>query len=135
MGRSGYLYPREVTNPRPSLDLLRQLTDRHVFEQLLDHPQLTRAELATRTGISKPTISESVKRLLDVGVLEESGRQQGKRGPAGTFCRLRDDLGVALAVSAGPGGVVVESFSLRGVPLDRVSAPFRRRSTPPGWNR
>ena len=91
-----------------------------MFEQLLDHPELTRAELATRTGISKPTISESVKRLLDVGVLEESGRQQGKRGPAGTFCRLRNDLGVALAVSAGPGGVVVDSFSLRGVPLDRV---------------
>ncbi len=97
-----------------------------MFEQLLDHPQLTRAELATRTGISKPTISESVKRLLDVGVLEESGRQQGKRGPAGTFCRLRDDLGVALAVSAGPGGVVVESFSLRGVPLERV-----QRAVPP----
>ena len=91
-----------------------------MFEQLLDHPELTRAELAARTGISKPTISESVKRLLDGGVLEESGRQQGKRGPAGIFCRLRNDLGVALAVSAGPAGVVIDSYSLRGLPLDRV---------------
>ena len=114
-----------MTSPRPSLDLLRRLTDRHVFEQLLDHPELTRAELATGTGISKPTISESVKRLLNLGVLEESGRQQGKRGPAGTFCRLRNDLGVALAVSAGPAGVFVDSFSLRGAPLDRV-----RRAVP-----
>ena len=96
------------------------MTDRHVFEQLVGHPELTRAELANVTGISKPTISESVRRLLDGGVLEESGRQRGKRGPAGIFCRLRDDLGVALAVSAGPTGVVVDTFSLRGAPLDRV---------------
>ena len=52
---------------RPTAEMLRRLTDRRVFEQLLDADSLTRAEIAARTGISKPTISESVRRLTDAG--------------------------------------------------------------------
>jgi predicted NBD/HSP70 family sugar kinase len=110
----------KVAGQLPSLDVVRQLTDRHVIEQLLATGTLTRAELAARTGISKPTASESVRRLLDVDILEEAGRQLGKRGPAGTYYRLRPGLGVALAVSAGPDGVVVDSYDLRGQRLSRL---------------
>lgn len=104
----------------PSLDLLRQLTDRHVVQQLLSSPELTRAEIAARTGISKPTISESVRRLVASGLLSESGQQVGRRGRAGTFYRLRDDAGVALAMSAGPDGMVVETCDVRGAVLSRI---------------
>ncbi len=104
----------------PSLDLLRQITDGHVLDQLLAHPELTRAEIATRTGISRPTISESVRRLASTGLLAESGRQTGRRGRAGTFYRLREDAGVALALSAGPDGMVVETCDLRGTVAARL---------------
>jgi len=110
----------KVAGQLPTLDLVRQLTDRHVIEQLLAADTLTRAELAARTGISKPTASESVRRLLDAEIVEEAGLQLGKRGPAGTYYRLRRGLGVALAVSAGPGGVVVDSYDLRGQRLGRL---------------
>jgi predicted NBD/HSP70 family sugar kinase len=106
----------------PSLDLLRQITDGHVLDQLLTHPELTRAEIATLSGISRPTISESVRRLVSTGLLTESGRQTGRRGRAGTFYRLREDAGVALALSAGPDGMVVETCDLRGT----VSARLER---------
>jgi predicted NBD/HSP70 family sugar kinase len=104
----------------PSLSLLRQLTDRHVVEQLIAEPHLTRAEIAARTGISKPTISESVRRLVTSGVLAESGRQSGGRGRAGTFYRLREDVGVAMALAAGPDGMIVETYDLRGLELSRI---------------
>ena len=117
--RDGMTTPK-VAGQLPTLDLVRQLTDRHVIEQLLATDTLTRAELAARTGISKPTASESVRRLLDVEILEEAGRQLGKRGPAGTYYRLGSGLGVALAVSAGPDGVVVDSYDLRGQRLGRI---------------
>ncbi|MET0692870.1 MAG: ROK family transcriptional regulator [Propionibacteriaceae bacterium] len=104
----------------PTLDLLRQLTDTHVVDQLLLNPELTRAEISARTGISKPTISESVRRLEAAGLLTESGQQQGRRGRAGTFYRLRDDAGVALAMSAGPDGMIVETCDLRGTVVDRI---------------
>jgi predicted NBD/HSP70 family sugar kinase len=56
------------------------------------------------------------------GLLAESGRQTGRRGRAGTFYRLRGDAGVALALSAGPDGLIVETCDLRGT----VSARLER---------
>ncbi len=120
---------------RPSLSVVRELTDRHVVEQLLAAAELTRAELAARTGISKPTISESIRRLAEAGVVEESGHQLGRRGPAGTFYRLRAEVGVAVAASAGPEGVVVETLDLRGDPIERchtaVPVPTTRAALDP----
>ena len=95
---------------RPSLEMVRQLTDRRVFEQLLEAETLTRAEIAARTGISKPTISESVRRLIDAGLVGESGRQANARGRAGTYCHVRTDTAAAMAVSVGPDGVVIDTF-------------------------
>lgn len=112
---------------RPSLSLVRELTDRHVVDQLLTSPELTRAELAARTAISKPTISESVRRLTEAGVLAEAGHQVGRRGPAGTFYRLRSDVGVAMVGSAGPDGVLVELLDLHG---DRLSRSHRSVAVP-----
>ena len=116
--------PHSPDEPRrPSLSVVRELTDRHVVEQLLATAELTRAELASRTHISKPTISEAVRRLAEAGVVEESGQQLGRRGPAGTFYRLRADVGVAVAASAGPDGVAVETVDLRGVLVERCHTP------------
>jgi DNA-binding Lrp family transcriptional regulator len=103
--------------------MVRQLTDRRVFEQLLEAENLTRAEIAARTGISKPTISESVRRLIDVGLVGESGRQLNGRGRAGTYCHVRTDTAAAMAVSVGPDGVVVDTFDLKDRPLAHVERP------------
>jgi predicted NBD/HSP70 family sugar kinase len=108
---------------RPSLEMLRRLTDRRVFEQLLATDTLTRTEIAARTGISKPTISESVRRLLDSGLVLETGRQSGNRGRAGTYCRLRTDSTAALAVSVGPDGIIADTFDLRNAPVAHVERP------------
>ena len=52
---------------RPSLELLRSLTDEHVLRALMSHRRLTRAELAAETGISKPTVGESARHLTETG--------------------------------------------------------------------
>lgn len=127
--------PARTDGPRPTLSVVRELTDRHVIGQLLQTVELTRAELAARTEISKPTISESVRRLTEAGLLTEGGQQLGRRGPAGTFYRLRGDVGVAVAASAGPDGVLVEALDVRGDLLRRahrpVSAPTTRSALEP----
>ena len=114
---------------RPSLGLLRDLTDDHVLDQLLGGTELTRAEIAARTGISKPTISESVRRLQHAGLIDESGRQSGKRGPAATFYRLSARSGVAFVLSAGPDGVIGEIRDLRGELIATERRPVRSPST------
>ena len=50
---------------KPSLELLRGLSDEHVLRALMARDRMTRAELAAYTGISKPTVGESVRRLVD----------------------------------------------------------------------
>jgi predicted NBD/HSP70 family sugar kinase/biotin operon repressor len=108
---------------RPTAEMLRRLTDRRVFEQLLSADSLTRAEIAARTGISKPTISESMRRLSDAGLVVESGRQVGGRGRAGTYYRLGTDHAAALTVSVGPDGVVADTFDLKDQPLAHAEQP------------
>lgn len=99
----------------PSLELLRSLSDRHVLHAVAQAGRLTRAAAASATGLSKPTVSQSVTRLLDAGVLVEGDRTQtGGRGRAGTYLTVNDAAGCALAVSAGPGGVAGEVIALDG---------------------
>lgn len=111
----------------PSLDLLRSLSDRHVLAAVASAGQLTRAAVATATTLSKPTVSQSVTRLLAAGVLVEGERTSGGRGRAGTYLTVNDSAGCALAVQAGPEGVVGEVVALDG----RVLATRRRSLTVP----
>src|SRR6478752_7659884 len=107
----------------PSLDLLRQITDRHVVDQLLQTGTLTRAEVSARTGISKPTISESMRRLVGTGLVTESGFQTGRRGRAGVNYSLREDLGAAVAISASPAGLLAQTTDIRGQVVDEITRP------------
>jgi len=59
---------------KPSLELLRALTDEHVLRALMRERRLTRAELAAATGISKPTAGESVRRLVAAGLVADTGQ-------------------------------------------------------------
>lgn len=111
----------------PSLDLLRSLSDRHVLAAVASAGQLTRAAVATATTLSKPTVSQSVSRLLDAGVLVEGERTSGGRGRAGTYLTVNDAAGCALAIQAGPQGVVGEVVALDG----RVLATRNRSLTVP----
>src|SRR5919202_1638107 len=54
---------------KPSLELLRSLSDEHVLRALMIQRRATRAELALATGLSKPTVAESVRRLSTAGVV------------------------------------------------------------------
>src|SRR4051794_18435684 len=114
---------------KPSLDLLRSLTDEHVVRALLEEGRLTRAELATRTGISKPTISESVRRLVDAELVRDTGERTTGRGRIGTYYAISDTLGCALVASVAPEGIVAETVDAHGTVVSRseigVARPAR----------
>ena len=108
-----------MTPAKPSLELLRSLTDEHVLRALMDDRRLTRAELATRTGISKPTVSESVRRLAEAGLLRDTGERTTGRGGVGSYYAMADDLGSALVVSIAPEGIVAETIDVHGGVIGR----------------
>ena len=105
---------------KPSLELLRALTDGHVLDRLMGEQQLTRAELAARTGISKPTISESVRRLVAGGLLYDTGLRTTGRGGVGSYFALAPAAGCALAAGVGPDGAVAEMVGPHGEVLARA---------------
>jgi predicted NBD/HSP70 family sugar kinase len=114
---------------KPSLELLRSLTDEHVLRALMAEPRLTRAELATRTGISKPTVSESVRRLTGAGLVHDTGQRTSGRGRVGSYYAL-GDVGTVLVVSIAPEGVVAEVLDVYGRVVARADEPVRRTTTP-----
>ena len=110
---------------KPSLELLRSLSDEHVLRALMEHRQATRAELAVATGLSKPTVSESVRRLSDAGVVVDTGERTTGRGRVGTYYGLPATTGRALVASIAPEGVVAEALDVHGEVVARSHAEAR----------
>jgi predicted NBD/HSP70 family sugar kinase len=119
-----------VTSTKPSLALLREMSDEAVLRALMDSPRLTRAELAVLTGLSKPTAGEAVRRLEAAGLVRDTGMRTIGRGGVGTYYALAGDAGLALAVSIAPQGVAVEALNAAGDVTGRVVEPVRRPATP-----
>ncbi|MFI5930797.1 ROK family transcriptional regulator [Actinoplanes sp. NPDC051494] len=112
---------------KPSLDLVRTLTDEHVVRALIRHRRLTRAEIATATGLSKPTAGESVRRLAERGILADTGERTpgGRgRGRVGSYYALTPDAGTALAIHIGPEGIVAERVDAYGDVRTRTTHPL-----------
>ncbi|NUO89271.1 MAG: ROK family transcriptional regulator [Dermatophilaceae bacterium] len=103
-----------MSSAKPSLELLRSLTDEHVLRALMGRRRLTRAEVAALTGISKPTISEAFRRLEEAGAVVDTGERSHGRGRAGSYYSLSPSCGVALVVSISPRGVVAEVVDALG---------------------
>ena len=118
---------------KPSLELLRALTDEHVLRALMRQPRLTRAELAAATGVSKPTAGESVRRLVAAGLVADTGQRTAGgrgRGRVGAYYALADGVGLALAVSIAPEGIVAECIDPYGAVVSRAEQAITRPARP-----
>ncbi|MEV6826283.1 ROK family transcriptional regulator [Amycolatopsis sp. NPDC051102] len=117
--------------PLPRLAMLRAMTDRAVLDRVFAESRTTRAELATTTGISKPTISESVRRLETAGALRATGTDQtGRRGRIATFYELAADAGRVVAAEVNQQGIRTVTTDLTGAVLATTRhAPGERPMT------
>ena len=98
----------------------------------MQHRRLTRAELAAETGISKPTVGESVRRLTVAGLVADTGERTvgGRgRGRVGSYYALAD-VGAALVVSIAPEGIVAEWLDAHGDTLSRAEQGIGRPASP-----
>src|SRR3954452_17277093 len=103
-----------MATTKPTLDLLRSLSDEHVLRALMTRRQATRAEIAAATGLSKPTASESVRRLNAGGAVVDTGERTSGRGRVGTYYALPGTTGCALVASLAPEGIVAEVVDVYG---------------------
>jgi predicted NBD/HSP70 family sugar kinase len=115
-----------MATTKPTLELLRSLSDEHVLRALMSQRQATRSEIAAATGLSKPTVSESVRRLSSNGAVVDTGERTTGRGRVGTYYALPATTGLALVASLAPEGIVAEAIDVYGQVVARSQVPVTR---------
>lgn len=80
---------------------VRERSIRTVLEALRAAPRRSRAELATLTGLSKPTVASALRALAGGGLARERGRTTGRRGPSATLYEPVPDAVLVLGLDIG----------------------------------
>ena len=93
--------------------LLRSINNRTVLELLIQHPSLSRGDVCSLTGVSKPTASQLLTRLLDAELVLDAG--PGSPRPGGRppqMYKLNPRAGFAAAINVDPTSIQVRVADL-----------------------
>jgi predicted NBD/HSP70 family sugar kinase len=119
---------RSPSTGTPSL--LRSINGRAVLELIATDGPLSRAQIARLTGMSKPTASITLSRLLASGIVREAGLSTGRKGPAAVLYDLNPRAGGVVAVDLTRGRIRVAVADLSGHVRARAEEATRVRSAP-----
>ncbi|MCP2371403.1 putative NBD/HSP70 family sugar kinase [Agromyces terreus] len=100
-----------ATNTPGTPSWLGAVNDRAGLAVLLDHGPLTRNRICELVGVSKPTASQMMSRLLQAGFIEEQGTLAGSAGRAAVVYAARVDRRVGVALD-------LDAFELRATVVD-----------------
>jgi predicted NBD/HSP70 family sugar kinase len=100
--------------------LIRAMNEQLLLEHIRVGGELSRAELARLSRLSKPTVSLALTNLERAGLVRVSGVRTGVPGPAAVLYEVRPDAGFVLSLDIG-------SEFLRGAICD-LSGALRARS-------
>ena len=97
--------------------LLRAMNEQLLLEHIRRAGQLSRADLARVSRLSKPTVSGALAKLERAGLVRTSGARTGVPGPAAILYEVRPEAGFVLGLDAGSrflrGGIVDFTGRLR----------------------
>jgi predicted NBD/HSP70 family sugar kinase len=101
---------------------VRAINDRVTLELLLQHGTLTRTQLAALTGLSKPTATQLLQRLAEVGLIVPRGTTSGAPGPNAQLYGLNEQAGHVAAIDVDEHRVTAAVADLAGTVLGEVSS-------------
>jgi len=104
--------------------LLRSLNNRTVLDLLIQHPALSRGDVCRMTGVSKPTASQLLTRLLESELVLDAG--PGSPRPGGRppqMYRLNPRAGFAAAINVDPTTIEVRVADLVGNTIAESTLP------------
>jgi len=95
---------------------------------------MTRPQLVAATGLSKPTASEVLNRLMESGLVSQTGTVSGGRGPSAQVYEVNPDAGFVIGVDVTPTRVVaaVADVTGRTVATGSTSLDLRDERDPAG---
>ena len=81
--------------------LIRAMNEQLLLDHIRTAEKISRAELARRTGLSKPTVSLALTNLERAGLVRTSGVRTGTPGPNAVLYEVRPEAGYVLALDVG----------------------------------
>lgn len=94
-----------------------------VLQLIRIHDQISRAELARQTGLSKPTISSVVADLLASGLVVETGLAQSEGGRRAVLLAFNDRKGFVIGMDIGGTTARASLATLRGEVEETLREP------------
>ncbi|WP_181139231.1 ROK family transcriptional regulator [Streptomyces sp. Ru72] len=107
---------------------MRQANEWVVLERLRSHAPVSVPELASDTGLSRPTVNLALARLEEDGLVRQTGRRTGNAGRAARLWEPHVDTGRVISVDVGAQWVRLALADLGGTVLDRRQEPSRALS-------
>lgn len=96
----------------------------HLLEQ---QSAVTRPMVAAACRLSRPTVFTAVERLVELGVVHDTGQLSGKPGRSATLYEISPEAGLLAAIDIGGSNVRAAVADVRGRILEE-----RRQTTSPG---
>ncbi|MDT4904431.1 MAG: hypothetical protein QOH52_2447 [Pseudonocardiales bacterium] len=81
--------------------LIRAMNEQLILDHIRRSGELSRAELARLTKLSKPTVSLTLSNLERTGLVRQCGTRTGTPGPAAILYEIRPEAGSVLALDVG----------------------------------
>lgn len=108
--------------------LIRTLNEQLLLERMRGNGPVSRSELATASGLSKPTVGLALAGLERDELVQQAGRRAGGRGRSASLYEIRRDAGFVLGLDVGREFVRGALADLGGTVRARESRPARSSS-------
>ncbi|HET8557000.1 MAG TPA: ROK family protein [Gaiellaceae bacterium] len=108
--------------------LIRTLNEQLLLERMRGDGPVSRSELASASGLSKPTVGLALAGLERDELVQLAGRRAGSRGRSASLYEIRKDAGFVLGLDVGREFVRGAVADLGGAVRARESRPARSSS-------
>lgn len=103
--------------PRGRPGLLRELNEQTILDVVFRHGPLTRPEISTRSGLSKPTVSAALVDLIRSGLVVEAGQRTGTPGRVAALFAVDSKVGFVVGIDVGANRIRVAVANIYGETL------------------
>ncbi len=105
-----------------------------IIHLLLDDQNITRGDIAKRTGLSMPTVLQNVGRLMEAGIVEEAGISESTGGRPAKMLRISRSSGILCGVNVGLYQVTFLLMDVYGNPISERKIPAKFESVEQYYN-
>jgi predicted NBD/HSP70 family sugar kinase len=124
--KRGFVYSGVVSIPPAWPADIRERNLAAVLDALQQRRPASRAEVAERTGLSKPTVGSALRTLEGAGVIREFGRTTGRRGPSASLYDVVSGAVLVLGIDIGARYVRAALADLDGSTVDEATVALSR---------